>query len=308
MRTLLIPTLLLAATALAQDPADVPTPAEPGADRASYLTSGPREMFQKGIELVDRGAIQEAKTVFTALTLAYPQLPEPHINLAVLLAAEGGEAEAAAAAEAAIRAHPVCRAAFDLEFQRQLGGYSATVLSIGEPAPAAAAPSPRRTLGPADLPRAAATVPPAAPAGDGTVRVVRAIDSCLKLRPRPDLAAEPVDCLAAGTEVRVHETAGEWRRATLADGREGWLAERFLGPGAYRVVSAAADPCLNFRARPAAEATALECLPPGTRVQVRETTGEWSRVVLSNGREGWMAAGYLVAEGGPDEGQPISRD
>ncbi len=311
MRTLRISTVILlaAAAALAQTPADEPVPAEPGADRASYLTSGPWELFHKGIELVDRGAIEEAKTVFTALTLAYPQLPEPHINLAVLLAAEGGEAEAAVAAEAAIRAHPVCRAAFDLEFQRQLGGYSATVISIGEPAPQTSAPGqvaapsrvpaagqvpvpspPTRSLGPSDLPRAAAA---AAEDAGGSVRVVREIDSCLKLRPRPDLGTEPLDCLPTGTQVRVRETAGEWSRAVLADGREGWMAARFLGPGAFRVVLEIAEPCLRFRPRPDVEAAALECLPPGTRVQLRETAGEWSRVVLSNGREGWMATSYL---------------
>lgn len=303
--------LFLAGNLLAQAPAEEPTPAEPGPDRASYLVSGPREMFQKGIELVDRGSIQEAKAVFTALTLAYPQLPEPHINLAVLLAAEGGEAEAAAAAEAALRSHPVCRAAFDLEFQRQLGGYSATVISIGQPAPqvpasspvsapnpVSAPPPPTRSIGPSDLPGA---TPVAAPvAGTGSYRVVRDIASCLKLRSRPDLEAEPVDCLPAGTQVLVQETAGDWSRAVLADGREGWMAARFLGPGAYRVVRETAAPCLNFRPQPAAGTAALECLPPGTRVLVRETVGEWSRVVLANGLEGWMAAPYLAPEPGGD--------
>ncbi len=209
-------TLLLAAPAAAQAPEAPPAP-------APYLASGPRQMFAKGVELFDRGAVQEAATIFRALTLAYPDLPEPHINLAVLLAVGGGTEESAAEVEAAIRAHPLCRAAYDLEFQRQIGPYSTTLLSAGAP-PAAQSPA-----------RPAAPLTPA---------------------PGPALRAE-ID-------------------------------------GEVRVVLGAADPCLNFRPEPSASAAALECLPPGSRVQWLETAGDWSRVVLRDGREGWMAASFLT--------------
>lgn len=289
--------LLAAAAAPAQEPADEPRAAPTALVQGSDLASGPREMFLKGVELADRGAIEEAKTVFKALTLAYPELPEAHINLAVLLAAEGDEAEAADAAEAAIRAHPVCRAAFDLEFQRRISDYSATLLGTATPAasvPAVpAVPSTDRRplrIGSSELPRAAS-------AAVGSYRVVREDVSCLHFRRQPSLEAVSLDCLPPGTWIRVRETAGDWGHVTLADGREGWMAAAYLAPGAFRAVAETVEPCLNFRPEPSLEAAAYGCLLPGVRVLELGSEGEWSRVVLADGREGWMATPYLVPGG-----------
>ena len=172
-------------------------------------------MFAKGVALIDRGAVQEAKTVFKALTLAYPELPEPHINLAVLLAAEDDFEGSAAEAEAAIMAHPICRAAFDLEFQRQIGPYSTAVLgSTQTPTPR---PPARSSASPSDT----VAAPPR--------RVIsQAADPCLNFRPEPKAAATALDCLSPGTPVRLLETAGGWSRVALRDGREGWMASAFL--------------------------------------------------------------------------------
>ncbi len=153
--------LLTAAVARAQEPAAGEPPpvtvVEPAAesDLTPSLVSGPRELFAKGVALAERGAVAEAKTVFKALTLAYPQMPEPWVNLAVLLAAEGDEAGAAESAEAALDAHPVCRAAYRLELLRDLQ-------SVGKNADESSAPA---------LPPEAAPAPPAAaPASEAEVR------------------------------------------------------------------------------------------------------------------------------------------
>ncbi len=62
--------------------------------------------FLKGTVLTKIGRANEAILVFTALTEDYPNLPEPHNNLAVLQAANGQIGQARVSLEAAIRADP----------------------------------------------------------------------------------------------------------------------------------------------------------------------------------------------------------
>lgn len=58
----------------------------------SFLKKNPRHAearFLKGLALAENGNVDEAQEVFLALTEDYPELPEPHNNLAVLYAAKG---------------------------------------------------------------------------------------------------------------------------------------------------------------------------------------------------------------------------
>jgi uncharacterized protein YgiM (DUF1202 family) len=59
------------------------------------------------------------------------------------------------------------------------------------------------------------------------------------------------------------------------------------------VVREDTDPCLNLRVAPFPESSRLDCLPPGTRVRPIEQAGAWWRVVLEDGRTGWVAGSYL---------------
>jgi len=75
----------------------------------SWLAKHPRDpqmRFLSGVILKQRGDLAAAREAFTALTREFPELPEPHNNLAVLEAAEGRLAEARQALEMAIRLHP----------------------------------------------------------------------------------------------------------------------------------------------------------------------------------------------------------
>ncbi len=62
----------------------------------------------------------------------------------------------------------------------------------------------------------------------------------------------------------------------------------------YRVVSDAADPCLNLRPEPTSWFAPLDCLPAGARLLVLGEENGWSRVVAPSGEEGWVAERYLV--------------
>ncbi|NIR22409.1 MAG: tetratricopeptide repeat protein [Gammaproteobacteria bacterium] len=58
----------------------------------AFLQSNPKHAearFLKGLALAERGESERAQDVFLALTDDYPELPEPHNNLAVLYAAKG---------------------------------------------------------------------------------------------------------------------------------------------------------------------------------------------------------------------------
>ncbi len=62
--------------------------------------------FLKGLLLVQEGHTQEAIEVFTALAGDYPDLPEPHNNLAVLYAADGDYEKVRESLMVAINTHP----------------------------------------------------------------------------------------------------------------------------------------------------------------------------------------------------------
>jgi Flp pilus assembly protein TadD len=66
----------------------------------------PQLRFQKGVILAETQHPGEAKEIFAKLTADYPEIPEPHNNLAVLYAASGEYDKARAALDAALRANP----------------------------------------------------------------------------------------------------------------------------------------------------------------------------------------------------------
>ncbi|MCP5151660.1 MAG: tetratricopeptide repeat protein [Chromatiales bacterium] len=66
----------------------------------------PQARFLRGVVLAETRRVDEAIAVFTGLTRDYPELPEPHNNLAVLYAAEGEYDKARDALLVAINTHP----------------------------------------------------------------------------------------------------------------------------------------------------------------------------------------------------------
>ena len=68
--------------------------------------SDPRLRFLKGVILSRQGRDQDAIEVFQALSQEFPELPEPHNNLAALHAARGDLDQARVALDNAVRALP----------------------------------------------------------------------------------------------------------------------------------------------------------------------------------------------------------
>lgn len=108
-----------------------------------YLANRPQDpqmRFLKGMIQRETGKIDDAFATFTALTQDYPELPEPHNNLAVLFASRNEIDKARAALEMAVRTNPdyttahenlgdvyVRLAANAFSRAQQLGGGNATL-------------------------------------------------------------------------------------------------------------------------------------------------------------------------------------
>ena len=74
-----------------------------------FLAAKPRDpqmRFMKAVILGEEGRAAEARTILESLTEDYPDLAEPHNNLAALYAASGEYAKARAALEQALRLKP----------------------------------------------------------------------------------------------------------------------------------------------------------------------------------------------------------
>ncbi len=69
--------------------------------------------FQIGVMLAESGKAAEAREVFERLVQDYPELPEPHNNLAALKAADGDYEGAKAALDQALRANPTLATAHE---------------------------------------------------------------------------------------------------------------------------------------------------------------------------------------------------
>jgi tetratricopeptide (TPR) repeat protein len=73
----------------------------------------PIVMLQKGVSLMESNRTDEAIAALNKMASEYPQLPEPHNNLAVIYASKGQNDKARLALEAALRTHPAYAVAME---------------------------------------------------------------------------------------------------------------------------------------------------------------------------------------------------
>ncbi|MBC7954866.1 MAG: tetratricopeptide repeat protein [Cytophagales bacterium] len=81
-----------------------------------FLASNPRDArmrFLKGLVVAEQGRPAEAIAIFVKLTEDFPELPEPHNNLAVLYSKQGQYDQARRSLEAAIRTNPSYATAYE---------------------------------------------------------------------------------------------------------------------------------------------------------------------------------------------------
>jgi uncharacterized protein (TIGR02246 family) len=194
-----------------------------------FLAANPRDSrarFLKGVMLSEQNKPQEAIEVFKALTLDFPELPEPYNNLAVLYAAQGDLEKARQSLEMAIRTHPsyaiahenlgdiyaaLAKRAYDKALQLDKGNTTAkaklALIRDLFPAQPAAAGTPTETPRPAaplaeavPVPQAAAPTNPVAttappPPGTASATAAPPKPPATALPPRPSATASAAAAL-----------------------------------------------------------------------------------------------------------------
>ncbi|MBT9281309.1 MAG: SH3 domain-containing protein [Hydrogenibacillus schlegelii] len=146
----------------------------------------------------------------------------------------------------------------------------------------------------------------------------------LNVRSGPGTDRPVIGRIQPGTRYPLLDTAGDWRKIRLSDGRTGWVAgwlsvvvpaegstaqaareNTAAGPGAPPSRAAggtAPQPArvridtdvANFRNGPTLDANVIGKLLRGTTGRVIAREGDWVKIALDDGTEGWVA-GWLVA-------------
>ena len=131
----------------------------------------------------------------------------------------------------------------------------------------------------------------------------------------PDAASPVVSQAVLGANVAILGTRGAWSLAETDDRYRGWVrsaALRFVDPGRERGYPATddvveiANPIGNvYRERDVTTSSPVAVAPMAARLEALETSEEWVRVRLPDGREGWMQRGDVRPARSPaDHGGP----
>jgi murein DD-endopeptidase MepM/ murein hydrolase activator NlpD len=118
------------------------------------------------------------------------------------------------------------------------------------------------------------------------------------VRAAPSRTAPPIAEPRERTPVHVVAGVGQWYRARLPDGVEGYVAfaeTRVLDP----VDSVAVSTPSILRAAPGAAGGEMDSIPPGRVVSVLGRFGDYVLVRDAGGRQGWLTAVSLGAPGAP---------
>ena len=207
-----------------------------------HLADHPRDSrarFLKGVILTEENRAQEAIEVFAALAEDFPELPEPHNNLAVLYAARGEYERARQSLEMAIRTYPgyaiahenlgdiyatLASQAYDKALQLDAGNASARrkLALVRELLSATSGTATAKTL------QSAAAVPDAAtpePATTVAETPRSPADTAQGQAPRPRVAMPHPDAATAEAQTQaVLKTVEDWAKAWSSKDVERYLA------------------------------------------------------------------------------------
>jgi exopolysaccharide biosynthesis protein/SH3-like domain-containing protein len=133
--------------------------------------------------------------------------------------------------------------------------------------------------------------------------------SALYIRSKPDTESSPIAKLPKGTELTVLSQNGDWYKVRLANGEEGYAFAIYLTlQGGGSVLGPLVQPeistglvnasALYIRSEPDTESSPIAKLPKGTELTVLSQNGDWCKVRLANGEEGYAFAIYLTLQSG----------
>lgn len=141
---------------------------------------------------------------------------------------------------------------------------------------------------------------PASAAGPIAAAVI--LPPVVNLYDEPVAGAPVVSQATLGTVVRLLEARSGWAFVEMPDRYQGWVRDRALRRGAPlpgsgrgdRVVEVASLFANIYREPDVTSAAPLAQAPLLARLQIAEDAGEWKKVLLPDGRAGWVHRGDLA--------------
>lgn len=127
---------------------------------------------------------------------------------------------------------------------------------------------------------------------------MRVNTGALNVRSGPGTNYGAVGSLSRGATVSVVGQQGDWRRIGY-NGGTGWVHGAYLTSGGVAnntTTKEVGASSLNVRSGPGTNYRTIGSLTAGTRVNVSDTSGSWSRISYGSGT-GWVHSSYLVTPG-----------
>lgn len=128
----------------------------------------------------------------------------------------------------------------------------------------------------------------------------------LNLRKGPSMNSEIITSYPIGTEVKVLKKGNGWYQVQVGE-NTGYMSSKYLAaskapqytkpvdsPYTATLKNINGGSIVNFRLYPGMKTKVLDTLKVGTKVTVLEKGENWSKVRLSDGREGYVSTYFLV--------------
>lgn len=127
---------------------------------------------------------------------------------------------------------------------------------------------------------------------DLIIRIGVVTGNNVNLRKDPSLSSGVITRLAKGTELLVYSSTDEFYRVELRDEPSGYIFQEFVSAKKGTLYNVKGNR-VNLRSGPGTSFSATGQLMDGEQVMVIKTEGGFSRVLLNNGKSGWISTDYL---------------
>lgn len=116
----------------------------------------------------------------------------------------------------------------------------------------------------------------------------------LNVRQSPDLSANILTKLSKGTTVNVISDSGDWYNINYNE-VNGWVFSKYLDikDRSFETGTINGD-SVNVRKEPNLTSSKIAKLNKGEQVDVYEKSGDWYKVKLTDGKNGWVFSQYII--------------
>ena len=133
--------------------------------------------------------------------------------------------------------------------------------------------------------------------GDPAVTVVHPGNRKVNVRSEPRVSRETfVRQVAAGTQLKRIGKRSGWYRVLLPDGVEAWISGTYAQPGVARDILVVKPSHVNVRKSPSTSSDRVAAVTRGDRLPKVEKQNNWYRLILPNGRRGWIRSDMVTLE------------